>query len=75
MVGNVWEWVNTPATPPQGAGFAPSEKLSADLTLTLAEPSSGSRRQSVYVPEQASAIHDGPSPPRPEARHQLPLRA
>jgi formylglycine-generating enzyme required for sulfatase activity len=73
MVGNVWEWVNTPAAPPQGGEFAAYREMFRDLTpaLSPAEPyyqvRGGSYR--FYIPlEQAPALVHDSSPVPARAR-------
>ena len=71
MVGNVWEWVNAPATPPPGAEFTEYTKLFRELTppLSPAEPFFQARGGSYrfYVPagEAAALVYDAsPVPAR-----------
>jgi formylglycine-generating enzyme required for sulfatase activity len=73
MVGNVWEWVNTPASPPPGDEFAAYRSMFTDLSppLTPSEPfyqvRGGSYR--FYVPpENAAALVYDSSPVPARAR-------
>jgi serine/threonine-protein kinase len=71
LVGNVWEWVNAPATPPQGADFLAYGKMFKDLSpaLSSTEPFFQVRGGSFrfYVPpgETPALVHDSsPIPAR-----------
>jgi len=71
MVGNVWEWVNAPATPPQGAEFTAYRQMFGDLAppLSPAEPffqaRGGSYRYYVPAGEAAALVYDAsPVPAR-----------
>jgi formylglycine-generating enzyme required for sulfatase activity len=71
LVGNVWEWVNAPATPPQGADFAAYEKLFQDLSPALSPAEAffqvrgGSFRFYVPAGETPALVYDSsPIPAR-----------
>ena len=55
MLGNVWEWVNSPGTPPQGAEFARYKSLFKDLEppLLSTEPYYSIRGGSAFWPSTA----------------------
>jgi len=71
MLGNVWEWVNSTATPPPGEEFAGYEQMFRDLTppLSAAEPFFQARGGSYrfYVPagQMPALVYDAsPVPAR-----------
>jgi len=69
MVGNAWEWVNTPATPPQGTDFVAYEKMFKDLSPALSPAEAffqvrgGSFRFYVPAGETPALVHDSSSIP------------
>jgi len=73
LVGNVWEWVNTPATPPQGAEFTVYSQMFRDLAppLSPTEPFFQARGGSYrfYLPAgEAAALAYDASPVPARAR-------
>ncbi len=71
LVGNAWEWVNTPAIPPQGADFAAYQKMFKDLSPVLSpgeaffQVRGGSFRFYVPAGETPALVYDSsPIPAR-----------